>query len=373
MQQTENKDIKPSSVVLTPEEEQRYDEMVQDWISSVVNPEERKKINDYHKDLQRRTEKFYADLSYHLHRLTENLNNKILEDPDISAAIRKHFMDQGQEKGWSQEEINSRAENSKRCLTSYLHGKVVNQCAFHAVEKKQHHNDVASIVFFETYFERITDKDVRKACMKQVRKRLREQGRTDEDINKILGMSPPIRILPKFIPWRNRDGKFVKRKGGFTLQQGGLESKVWDKIKKNDVKKASEMVELLCKETGLGRGVIKSCLDRVGDTIGMYSILPSDIRSRMTQIFSSVQGEFKKETDRLALEQEEYVEKVNPSNELKDDVPEKENGRPEAEFGDGVENNNAIDLMFYKNKKAGIERSDDDDTFTPSGGGGPAI
>ena len=280
--------VSAADLAVTEDEERAYTEMAMDWLDPVINGEKRKAMQDYHRDLNARAERFYQDMIVSLYRLKHEIQEQVMEDPEISSSIEKHFYGEGKKFEWTDEETKEHIEDAKQCLGDYLHGKVVENYAFQAVLKNEHHKDVAGTLFFNAFFRRLSDPTVRKHAMARAREILKQDGYSDQQITKMFGTTPPVKVIPRWGFWRRDNGRVVKEVRGITLQTAGLQSEVWSLVKKKEVSKAVEMTDELVRKTGLPGNLVSSAVTKVGKTLAMYNGLPPAIKSRMQQFAKRV-------------------------------------------------------------------------------------
>jgi len=280
--------VSAAGLPVTEDEERAYTEMAMDWLNPVTDERKRKAMQDYHRDLNARAERFYQDMIVSLYRLKHEIQEQVMEDPEISASIEKHFDGEGKKFDWTVEETKKHIEDAKQCLGDFLHGKAVENYAFQAVLKNEHHKDVAGTLFFNAFFRRLSDPTVRKHAMKRAREILKQDGYSDQQITKMFGTTPPVKVIPRWGFWRRDNGRVVREVKGITLQTAGLQSEVWSLIKKDEVNKAVEMTDELVKKTGIPGHLASAAVAKVGKTLTMYNGLPPAIKSRMQQFAKRV-------------------------------------------------------------------------------------
>ncbi len=87
----------PGTAILDEDAMRAVNEDVYAFLDGIRNPEERKKAQEYMRQLTDRAVDFYGGLTANLMRLSKEIETQVMEDGEISRAHREPLQGRGQE------------------------------------------------------------------------------------------------------------------------------------------------------------------------------------------------------------------------------------------------------------------------------------
>ncbi len=267
-------------------------------------PRDKKTIAEmeiYNAELKKRAEILLASMQAQLFKLHRRLE-ELMDDAEFDEAIRNHFAEMGakEDPPWTKKQTEDAIRSAKQCFIQSMHGEVLNNIAFQAAVKNEHHKDVASAIFFSSFFSYLTDPKVRKAAQNRARQILEKEGYSAGQIERMFGEMAPVKINPIM---RTARGAFMggkKKKEqiiGFGLENAGIWSQTWNLIKHSEQNNVRSIIDSLYEKTGIPTNVLGKKVLEVGRCIEMLHGLPSNIGSRLAQQTRNIMEGFTADTD----------------------------------------------------------------------------